>query len=531
MKGLSKILLEGRVEDAQQYFENAVGSWPVAEFQNPAGVGVGTNLEGVLDHFVQNDPSGNNKYLMWMVKMYLNPEERGTSPNDISSLVQRFHKNVDRLSVAFIMNMDSVILNSRIATSPKNIDSYDDLAQLERVMDEMDTITTKKEKEKEAKSGVDKLYEDDRWLLVRPNTYEGSCYYGSSTKWCTASKDAPQHFEDYSKTGNLFYIIDKSKDVGDFFKIALHKKWDGEEMWYDRADNELKQETEEAIRSFLPLELVKALEAEHSETQEEKSQPITVSEFKENLEEYIRNLPKGLSYSTQTGKWEMEIVDYGGGETKWEWYGVDPRIELVATPFPEGKNGMVVYFQTDDDDLGQPVIEYREFIPLEDLHNEYMGPGPTYHWNYLSREGNTGYARASIEQAFISNIYMPIVNKALSEPEIKEYMDVDYTTWDAQSYVSSYTFKYPPKEGSMTQMFTDYLKGNPRRTPNQFYEEVLGRSRPRAHNNMFFASIKDSGIVKMEREGRQFVYSLGPNYEAWTQGKLLRRGRAYGKPG
>ena len=114
---------------------------------------------------------------------------------------------------------------------------------------------------------------------------------------------------------------------------------------------------------LLPLELLKSLEVEHSETQEEKSKPLTVSEFKEKLEEYIRNLPKGLSYSTQTGKWEMEIVNYGEGNAKWEWYGVDPRIELIATPFPEGKNGMVVYFQTDDDDLGQPVIEYREFYP------------------------------------------------------------------------------------------------------------------------------------------------------------------------
>ena len=131
---------------------------------------------------------------------------------------------------------------------------------LERVMDEIDTIQTKKEKEKQAKEGVDKLYEDDRWLLVRPNTYEGSCYYGSSTKWCTASKDAPQHFASYSKTGNLFYIIDKTKDVGDFFKIALHKKWDGEEMWYDRADDELQNQTIEAIRSLLPIELLKALE-------------------------------------------------------------------------------------------------------------------------------------------------------------------------------------------------------------------------------------------------------------------------------
>jgi predicted transcriptional regulator len=46
---------------------------------------------------------------------------------------------------------------------------------------------------------------------------------------------------------------------------------------------------------------------------------------------------------------------------------------------------------------------------------------------------------------------------------------------------------------------------------------------------MFFSSIKDSGIVKMERKGRQFVYSIGPNYSAWTQGKLLRSNKKYGQ--
>ncbi len=60
------------------------------------------------------------------------------------------------------------------------------------------------------------------------------------------------------------------------------------------------------------------------------------------------------------------------------------------------------------------------------------------------------------------------------------------------------------------------------KTSNEFYEDVLGYSRPRAHNNMFFSSIKDAGIVKMERQGRQFVYSLGPNYQDWVEGKLLR---------
>ena len=63
-----------------------------------AGVGGYTNLEGVLEHFVKEDPSGNHKYLMWMIKTYLN--EESTAPFEITSLVKRFHKNVDRLSPA-----------------------------------------------------------------------------------------------------------------------------------------------------------------------------------------------------------------------------------------------------------------------------------------------------------------------------------------------------------------------------------------------------------------------------------------------
>ena len=203
----------------------------------------------------------------------------------------------------------------------------------------------------------------------------------------------------------------------------------------------------------------------------------------------------------------------------------------MATPFYEGNEDMEVYFRADEDDLGQPAIEYNDYYGLQELSTEYLGPGPDYHWNYLTRDQGAGYHVQSIEEAFIKQIYIPIVSRTLAVDEIKDYTGLDYTTWDAGSYVSSYTFKYPPKQGSMTQLFTDYLKENPRSTSNDFYEDVLGRSRPRGHNNMFFAAIKDSGIVKMERQGRQFVYSLGPNYKAWTDGKLLRRGRAYGKPG
>ena len=296
-------------------------------------------------------------------------------------------------------------------------------------------------------------------------------------------------------------------------------------MWFDRADDELTNQTMEAIRSLLPNKLIQMLELEHSVTAEEKTKPLSLGEFKEELEEYVGTLPKGIRYSTQTGMWNLDIRD-----GKWEWYGDDPRIEVITKMFSDGEPGIQIFVRTDDDDLGQPAVEYSKWFGLEELHTEWLGPNDEYQMNYLSGERATHYGKSNA-QLFISNIYMPIVNDVLNDEEIKEYTELDYTTWDSSSHVSSYTFKYPPVQGTMTQRFTDYLEENPRRTSNQFYEDVLGRSRPRGHNNMFFAAIKDSGIVKMERKGRQFVYSLGPNYEAWTKGKLLRRGRAYGKIG
>ena len=514
-EGLRNILIEGRVEDAQQYFEKAVGAWPVAEFQNPAGIGAGTNLEGVLDHFVQNDPSGNNKYLMWMVKMYLNPEERGTSPNDISSLAQRFHKNVDRLSPVFIMNMDIFNPSSRISTSPKNIDSYDDLSQLERVMDEVDSIQTRKQKETEAKEGVDKLYEDERWLLVKPNTYEGSCYYGSSTKWCTASKDYPDHFSNYTKDGNLFYIIDKSKDLGDFYKIALYKKFsDGSEEWYDRADNKLSDQTEDAIYSMLPEGLVSAFVNSHEDYEKPEAPLKDIMDFRDELDDVMNKNPQLRKINTKSGTYALDIDSMSG---TWVWFNTQNQdIGIYATPFWEGRNELQIDSADEDAVPLQGYSSEPIIYTSEDLEN----PGLKQE-DYLGTEERFRNSQWGA-RIFLYQIYLPIIKKVLNQQLFSDALGTKYQTWQPQSHVSSYKFNYPPREGTMTQKFVDYLKQNTGKTANQFYEDILGYPRPRGHNAMFFAAIKDAGIVKMERQGRQFVYSLGPNYQDWVEGRLLR---------
>ena len=508
MKGLSKILLEGRIEDAERYIHDAVGL-------------MSDESEEIFGHFVHSDPSGNQKYLMWMVKMY--DTDSGFSPNMLQDLVQRFHNNLDKIHPALILQHGDLGMysGSRIATSPKNIDSYPDYRSLKGVVEAAEESVTRKQREKEAKTGVDKLYEDNRWLLVKPNTYEGSCYYGSSTKWCTASKDAPSHFESYSKKGNLFYIIDKSKDVGDFFKIALHKDWNGKEEWYDRADNELSSETENAIRSLLPIKLINALEEGHGKAQKPDTQTFTYDEYRDKLKSFIQNT-RGIQLKTNSGVWDLDFL-----QEQWEWTGPDPRVVVYATPFtnPNEDAGLEIYADYE----GDKQMDIDMHVPYHQLTVPFLTPE-----TYLDKDPPENYqpGLSNVEgnlKRFLIHIYLPKVKEVLNNPELVEFVGADYRTWEPNSYVSSFQFNYPPRKGTMTQKFVDYLGENPRSTSNQFYEDVLGYPRPRAHNNMFFSSIKDSGIVKMERKGRQFVYSIGPNYSAWTKGKLLRTNKKYGQ--
>ena len=78
-----------------------------------------------------------------------------------------------------------------------------------------------------------------------------------------------------------------------------------------------------------------------------------------------------------------------------------------------------------------------------------MGPGPEYHWNYLSRYYSLRL-ELILNKHLLAYIHASVSRQVLEVMKLKN-IGLDYKTWDAQSYVSSYTFKYPPKKGSMTQ--------------------------------------------------------------------------------
>lgn len=88
--------------------------------------------------------------------------------------------------------------------------------------------------------GANLIYDDGKLFVVNPLDFESSCYYGKGTKWCTASSN-PASFRSYNSEGKLFYIIDRTKKTDDpFYKVALLRKFNGDNIFYDAQDNVIR---------------------------------------------------------------------------------------------------------------------------------------------------------------------------------------------------------------------------------------------------------------------------------------------------
>ena len=98
---------------------------------------------------------------------------------------------------------------------------YADFYFLTKVISDAETL--KDEKTFVREDHVNVLAENDRYILLQPTTHRGSLKYGAGTKWCTASKSAPETFDLYTKKGYLAYLIDKTNNVEKLgSKIALY---------------------------------------------------------------------------------------------------------------------------------------------------------------------------------------------------------------------------------------------------------------------------------------------------------------------
>jgi len=191
----STILSEGRKEDLYQKYKIAVdddrdqndGDW------------------SAYDYFIETDPSGNHKYLGWLMKQNYDNHDHTWGYGDLADLVHDFHR-----LLPYIDN--------------KDIFSYKTPDDLEYVIELADEKEKTRAKEKMYKKEKVDVYNDDRWRVIVPKTHKASCAYGAGTKWCTTSDDDSYYFDKHTTDAVLFYLIDKTSKhkTNVMYKVALN---------------------------------------------------------------------------------------------------------------------------------------------------------------------------------------------------------------------------------------------------------------------------------------------------------------------
>lgn len=236
----STILTEGRKEDMYQKYKDAIED-ELKYYPHSA-----------YNYFTQKDPSGNQKYLAWLMKQNYDNHDHTWGYGDLVDLVHDFHR-----LLPYVDN--------------KDIFSYKEPDDLDRAIELADEKEKTRSKEKMYKKEKDNVYEDSRWRIIVPKTHGASCAYGSGTKWCTTSSDDSYYFDKYTTDAVLFYLIDKTsvQKSNVMYKVALNWQigWDSKKgefiprpitvatLW-DAEDNQI--ETSHVL-PLLPKGMIEAM--------------------------------------------------------------------------------------------------------------------------------------------------------------------------------------------------------------------------------------------------------------------------------
>jgi len=179
-------------------------------------------LEPHIRQMAKEDPSGNLKYLAWQVKQM----RQGMASHDpqytnIKELVKRYY--VPHL----IRTVD--LFHRRVKQLPPRERDINAHKSFEQLIDRLEMIpASKSELRREAKKGSKKIFDDGRYLVVKPQTEEASCYYGKGTTWCISGEE-DNHFNRYKAQGATFYfVIDRhsrrADEPGGKIAITIHKR-------------------------------------------------------------------------------------------------------------------------------------------------------------------------------------------------------------------------------------------------------------------------------------------------------------------
>ena len=201
------ILLEYNVEQLTKQFDDKLKAKWESEgrpFQNEI-MRTGQLVPDFLKYIEQYDPTQNRKYIKWIIARYVN---NGIQRLEDMYRVHEFLDTYDRLARKKQLNPEHKDIN-RVKTIHELKDIIDEYTQ----DDDVDIASKTEKASSEEQTYYDSgdavlLYNDSEYKVVIPKTQDSSCYFGTNTQWCTASKNY-SYFDSYSKDGPLYVVLHK----------------------------------------------------------------------------------------------------------------------------------------------------------------------------------------------------------------------------------------------------------------------------------------------------------------------------------
>jgi hypothetical protein len=493
MKFMSILLKEGRKEDLRKKYAK--------KFEGNDGLDFILNISDLQDF--------NHKYTDWVLK---NVDPESENFNDDVEYIVELIKDFDKYSSQF---------------PKKDINQYVSLNELESVINFIRT----KNKDKELEKQADKIYEDDKFLVVKPKTEEASCKYGSNTKWCVTSKGSG-HFDRYiAGRQGLYFIINKAKSTNkNYSKVAIHFNDEGFMRYWDAQDSPMSQR-EIDVFEYAFSDIIDSIKKDyeiHAGSMTDRFLTETfdkVGEYSEenrnylnssyNLISYVagfRNIPD-MGFGHTEGRVTISLIDSKSNSRFFDEYQV----------FITYKSVNVLSFTASIGFMANDDTPYNVDLGLEE-----WGIDVTY---------NIGRSPAETAEGVRRHISHRVLDHIVNNPKLVQKVAGTTKVWRA----SQGGYKFSKNKG-MIKKLVDYLDTNAIGTKLDFLENIgtfkskvvdgkklyarsgsdrfLPSVNWRGQFGTFFSAAKSAGILNYRKVGKDFFLTKGPNFDAFKSGEL-----------
>jgi len=422
----------------------------------------------------------------------------------------------------------------------KDINQYVSVNELESVINH--ARTKKKEKEEEKK--IDKVYEDNKFVVVKPKSEAASCKYGSSTTWCVTSRGTG-HFDRYtSGAQELYFIINKVNSTDkNYSKVAVHYNQVAEPTFWDSQDK-IMSEREVNILKYAYPEIIDAIETDFEEVSKSNkykilnpifdNEAITTKTQKNFLGTDLTLTVSVLAFELLS-KILVTMESFGEPGKAQGFINISLDDKLIDNYY------FIVTFSTED----KKSFSISLFLKrLAEGHNQWEKKEKDLvnlglqGWGLQSKFLISGEPQL-IAESIRNYIASKVMDHLKDNPILQQRLIGNSKVWRPDRFNYGYTFG---KNKGLIKKLVSYLDKGEIGTKLDFLESVgklkskrvdgkklyahsysdkyFPSSQWRGHFSSFFASAKLAGILGYRKIGKDYFLIKGPNFDAFKSGQL-----------